>query len=206
MSTVDEIKSRIDIVDLVSETVQLRHSGKNYTGFCPFHENTRTPAFVVFPDSGTWRCFGQCNEGGDIFKFVMKKEGYDFSEALRYLAERAGVQLKAPTPEEQAAAEEHETLRNLLEEAVIFYRHNRFNTPAGEAALAYLREKRGLRDETIEAFGLGYAPNAWEATAQYFTGKGTQADDLLACGLASPRDTGGIFDRFRHRGMFTIRD
>ena len=206
MSTVDEIKSRIDIVDLVSETVQLRHSGKNYTGFCPFHENTRTPAFVVFPDSGTWRCFGQCNEGGDIFKFVMKKEGYDFSEALRYLAERAGVQLKAPTPEEQAAAEEHETLLNLLEEAFFFYRHNLFNTPAGEAALAYLREKRGLRDETIEAFGLGYAPNAWEATAQYFTGKGTQADDLLACGLASPRDTGGIFDRFRHRVMFPIRD
>jgi DNA primase len=206
MSTVDEIKSRIDIVDLVSETVQLRRSGKNYTGFCPFHENTRTPAFVVFPDSGTWRCFGQCNEGGDIFKFVMKKEGYDFGEALRYLAERAGVQLKAPTPEEQAATEEHEALRNLLEEAVIFYRHNLFNTPAGEAALAYLREKRGLRDETIEAFGLGYAPNAWEATAQFFAGKGIQADDLLACGLASPRDAGGIFDRFRHRVMFPIRD
>jgi DNA primase len=206
MSTVDEIKSRIDIVDLVSETVQLSRSGKNYTGFCPFHENTRTPAFVVFPDSGTWRCFGECNEGGDIFKFVMKKEGYDFVEALRYLAERAGIQLKAPTPEEQAAAEEHEALRTLLEEAVTFYRHNLFNTPAGAAALAYLRDKRGLRDETIEAFGLGYAPNAWEATAQYFTGKGIQGDDLLVCGLASQRDTGGIFDRFRHRVMFPIRD
>ncbi|MEJ2597248.1 MAG: DNA primase [Anaerolineales bacterium] len=206
MSTVDEIKSRIDIVDLVSETVQLRHSGKNYTGFCPFHENTRTPAFVVFPDTGTWRCFGQCNEGGDIFKFVMKKEGYDFTEALRYLAERAGVQLKAPTPQEQAAAEEHAALRNLLEEAVTFYRHNLFNTPAGQSALAYLHEKRGLRDDTIEAFGLGYAPDAWEAAAQFFMGKGIQEEDLLACGLASSRETGGIYDRFRHRVMFPIRD
>jgi DNA primase len=206
MSTVDEIKSRIDIVDLVSETVQLRRSGKNYTGFCPFHENTRTPAFVVFPDSGTWRCFGQCSEGGDIFKFVMKKEGYDFSEALHYLAERAGVELKPPTPEEEAAAEEHEALRNLLEEAVIYYRHNLINTPAGQSALAYLRDKRGLGDDTIEAFGLGYAPNAWEATISFLSAKGARADDLLACGLASQRDGGGIYDRFRHRVMFPIRD
>ena len=88
MSVIDEIKARIDIVELVTETVQLRRSGKNYTGFCPFHANSRTPAFAVFSDSGTWRCFGQCNEGGDIFKFVMKKEGWDFPEALRFLAER----------------------------------------------------------------------------------------------------------------------
>jgi DNA primase len=99
MSTIDEIKSKLDILDMVSETVQLRRSGKNYTGFCPFHSNTRTPAFVVFPESGTWRCFGQCNEGGDIFRFVMKKEGWDFTEALHYLAERAGVQLRA-SPQE----------------------------------------------------------------------------------------------------------
>ncbi|MFZ6020653.1 MAG: CHC2 zinc finger domain-containing protein, partial [Chloroflexota bacterium] len=94
MSAIDEIKARIDIVELVSETVKLRRTGKNYIGFCPFHTNTRTPAFVVFPDSGTWRCFGQCNEGGDVFRFVMKKEGWDFSETLRYLAERAGVTLE----------------------------------------------------------------------------------------------------------------
>ena len=123
MSSIDEIKSRIDIIDLVSETVQLRRSGKSYTGFCPFHPNSRTPAFVVFPESGTWRCFGQCNDGGDIFKFVMKKENWDFTEALHYLAERAGVQLKPPTPQEQAAAEEHDELRSLLEEAVLFYRN-----------------------------------------------------------------------------------
>jgi DNA primase len=96
MTTIDEIKSSLDVVELISESVQLRKSGKNYTGFCPFHANTRMPAFVVFPDSGTWRCFGQCDEGGDIFKFVMKKEGWDFPEALRALAEKAGVTSRHP--------------------------------------------------------------------------------------------------------------
>ena len=111
MSEIEEIKARLDIVDIVSENVQLKRSGKNYTGFCPFHANTRTPAFVVWPDSGTWRCFGECNEGGDIFKFVMKRDGVDFSEALRILAEKAGVQLRPPTPQEQAAVETHERRR-----------------------------------------------------------------------------------------------
>ena len=101
MTTVDEIKNRIDILDLVSDSVKLRRSGKNYLGFCPFHDNKRTPAFVVFPDSGTWRCFGQCNEGGDIFKYVMKKEGWDFAETLRYLAEKAGVELQPQTEDQK---------------------------------------------------------------------------------------------------------
>ena len=106
MSSIDEIKARIDIVDLVSETVQLRRSGKNYVGFCPFHPNSRTPAFVVFSDSGTWRCFGQCNEGGDIFRFVMKKEGWDFPQTLKYLADKAGVVLQPITPQRQAEEED----------------------------------------------------------------------------------------------------
>jgi DNA primase len=212
MSTIDEIKNRIDVVDLISETVQLRRSGKNYTGFCPFHSNTKTPAFVVFPETGTWRCFGQCNEGGDIFGFVMKKEGWDFSEALSTLAERAGVELKPLTPVEQEAIEEHEHLRNLLEDAVTFYRHNLMNTPAGKPVLDYLHTKRGLNDATIEAFGLGYAPNAWEAGLKHFTSKGYEQADLIACGLLTEREAeddsepATIYDRFRNRIMFPIRD
>lgn len=205
MSTIDEIKARIDILDLVSQTVQLRRSGKSHTGFCPFHSNTRTPAFVVFPETGTWRCFGQCNEGGDIFNFVMKKEGWDFSEALRFLAEKAGVELKPPTPQEQAAAEEHDNLRQLLEEAVTFFRHQLVNTPAGQSARQYLLG-RGLRDETLEAFELGYAPQTWEALTQHLTAKGTTPRDLLEAGLVSERDSGGYYDRFRHRVMIPIRD
>lgn len=227
MTAIDEIKSRLDIVDLVSESVQLRKSGKNYTGFCPFHANTRTPAFVVFPESGTWRCFGQCNEGGDIFKYVMKKEGYDFSEALRVLAEKAGVTLKTPTPQEQAAEEEYDTLRSLLEEAVTFYRHQLRNTPPGKTVLEYLHEKRGLNDETIEAFGLGYAPQSWDATLNYFKSKGHAEQALIDSGLVtvreidrakeivesaaeaqvpSPVSLTRIYDRFRHRIMIPIRD
>ena len=212
MTAIDEIKARVDILDLVSETVQLRRSGKSYTGFCPFHSNTRTPAFVVFPESGTWRCFGQCNEGGDIFSFLMKREGYDFAEALRQLAERAGIELKAPTPEAQAAAEEHDTLRALLEEALTFYRHQLLNTQPGAAALEYLH-KRGLNDETIEAFGLGYAPAAWEAALAHFSGKSYSEAQLLEAGLVTQRDSSGehgarsgVYDRFRHRIMFPIRD
>jgi DNA primase len=212
MSTVDEIKTRIDIVDLVSETVQLRRSGKNYTGFCPFHSNSRTPAFVVFPETGTWRCFGQCNEGGDIFGFVMKKEGWDFGEALSFLADRAGVDLKPPTPQEQAAAEEHENLRLILEEAVTFFHHQLVNTLAGGKVQTYLRQQRGLSDETIETFGVGYAPDAWEAGVNHFRAKGYSQQDLLACGLLTERDGGagisssGVYDRFRNRIMFPIRD
>ena len=93
MSVVDEIKQKLDIVDLVSQTVKLRKSGRSYAGLCPFHANTRTPAFFVFPETQTWHCFGACGMGGDIFTFVMKKENVDFSDALKILAERAGVTL-----------------------------------------------------------------------------------------------------------------
>ncbi len=204
MSTTEEIKSRIDIVDLVSEAgVKLRKSGRNYTGFCPFHPNTKTPAFVVWPETGTWRCFGQCNEGGDIFKFVMKKEGWDFKEALRNLADRAGVELQQYTPHQEAQREAYDTLRDLLEEAVLFYRGHLLENPG---VLHYLREKRGLNDETIETFGLGYAPDGWDVALTHFTSRGYPESDLLDAGLLSERDSGGYYDRFRHRLMIPIRD
>ena len=205
MSSIDEIKSRIDIVDLVSESVQLRRTGKNYTGFCPFHPNTRTPSFVVFPATGTWRCFGQCNEGGDIFGFTMKKQGWDFSETLKYLADKAGVQLKPPTPEELVAEEEHEQIRSILEEAVTYYHHQLRNTPEGQNAYAYLRG-RGLSDEIIETFSIGYAPNARDAIIQYFKNKRRTEADLKDAGLVSEREDGSIYDKFRHRIIFPIRD
>ena len=205
MSVTDEIKSRVDIVELVSESVQLRRTGKNYAARCPFHHE-RTPSFIVFPETQTWRCFGQCNEGGDIFKFVMKKEGWDFGEALRRLAERAGVQLHPPTAEELQAKEEHARLRELLEEVVIFYRQHLLNTPAGQKALTYLREKRHLNDATLEAFGLGYAPDSWEATLAHFKDRGYTEKDLLDSGLISERESGGYHDRFRNRIMIPIRD
>lgn len=205
MTVVDEIKNRIDIVDLVSETVKLRRSGKNYLGFCPFHDNKRTPAFVVFTDSGTWRCFGQCNEGGDIFKYVMKKEGLDFSEALKYLAEKAGVELQPQTPEQREKDEQYDRLHQLLDEAVVYYRHQLLQTPQGANALSYLT-RRGVNRETIETVGLGYSPASWDMTHQYFLAKGYSMQELVETGLVTERDNGGYYDRFRNRLMFAIRD
>ncbi|HEX9839162.1 MAG TPA: DNA primase [Anaerolineales bacterium] len=206
MSTIDEIKSKIDITDLVSEAgVQLRHAGKNYTGFCPFHDNKHTPAFVVWPETGTWRCFGQCNEGGDIFKFVMKRENLEFKEALNKLAARAGVEIPAYTKHTLEQKEAYDNLRKLLEDALIFYRGHLL---ANTNILGYLRNKRGLSDAAIETFGLGYAPNTWDSALTHFTQRGYSKQDLLEAGLISERESGGhaAFDRFRNRIMIPIRD
>ncbi len=204
MSTIDEIKSRIDIVDLVSEAgVKLRHAGKNYTGFCPFHDNKHSPAFVVWPETGTWRCFGACNEGGDIFKFVMKREGVDFKEALQKLAARAGVELKEYQRETPEVREAYDHLRKLLEDAVVFYRSQLFNN---KDILTYLREKRGLTDASIETFGLGFAPAGYDNALSYFTQRGYSAQELLDAGLLTERDDGRRYDKFRNRIMIPIRD
>ena len=205
MSTIDEIKAKVDIVDLVSEAgVRLRHTGKNYTGFCPFHENKHTPAFVVWPETGTWRCFGACNEGGDIFQFVMKKEGLDFKEALQKLATRAGVELKEYKHESPEQKEAYDNLRKLLEDAVVFYRSHLFSN---KDILNYLREKRGLTDSTIETFGLGYAPSGYDNALKHFLQRGYKDQELMDAGLLSMRDYDlRTFDRFRNRIMIPIRD
>ena len=203
MSTIDEIKSKIDIVDLVSEAgVKLRKAGRNMTGFCPFHDNKHTPAFVIWPESGTWRCFGACNEGGDIFKFVMKREGIDFKEALNKLALRAGVEVQQIQRETPQQREAYDHLRTLLEDAVVYYRSHLFAHPE---ILNYLRQKRGLTDATIETFGLGYAPPGYDNLLKHFSGK-YMPQDLVDAGMLSERDSGGLFDRFRHRIMIPIRD
>jgi len=218
MSSIDEVKTRTDIIELASEAgVKLRRSGRTYTGFCPFHINTRTPAFVIWPESGTWRCFGECNDGGDVFKFLMKKENIDFREALTRLAQRAGVQLEEFHGQRPEQKEENQRLRTLLEDAVTFYRHQLLNTPAGKPALDYLTGKRKLTLQTIEAFGLGYAPHSWDATLKHFAAKGYGPQDLLDVGLLTERmadpqspnpgaQSPGVYDKFRHRIMIPIRD
>ena len=212
MSTIDEIKAKIDIVDLVSEAgVKLRHAGKNYTGFCPFHDNKHTPAFVIWPESGTWRCFGQCNEGGDIFKFVMKRDGLDFKDALQKLADRAGVKVESLQREAPQVKEANEHLRALLEDAIIYYRTHLFNN---KDVLTYLHEKRGLTDATIETFGLGYAPHGYDNLIKHFAPKGYSQQELIDAGMLSVRESDSqtsntesrSFDRFRNRIMIPIRD
>ncbi len=205
MSVTDEIKDRLDIVDVVSESVELRRTGRNYTGFCPFHHNVNTPSFVVFPETQTWKCFGECDEGGDVFSFVMKKEGWDFAEALRNLADRAGVVLKPLTPQMQEQQQEGDRLRSLLEEAAAFYHHNLLETPAGKTALEYILG-RGLGSETVKAFQLGFAPNSWDASLNHFRQRGFSVKEIRDSGLLSEKEEGRVYDRFRNRLMIPIRD
>jgi DNA primase len=205
MSVTDEIKNRLDIVDVIGETVQLRRSGKSYTGFCPFHQNTRTPAFVVFPDTQTWRCFGACAEGGDIFSYVMKKEGWEFKEALQSLAKRAGVTLdESPAAREQKQADKR--LVDLLNLATEYFHQLLLYAPQGEAARRYLAG-RALEDETVATFRLGYSLASWDACRTHFNAQGYDDDDLLAAGLLSENpERGTRYDRFRNRLMIPIRD
>lgn len=206
MNAIDEIKARIDIIDIVSETVTLKKSGRNYTGFCPFHSNTKTPAFVVFPETQTWRCFGACAEGGDLFSFVMKREGYEFKEALRLLAEKAGVELEAPTPQKAQQDEQRQKLLELHAAVAAYFHELLTQSPAGAATRAYLQE-RDLSPETITTFQLGFAPDEWDACQRHFMDRGYSAEDLLAAGLVVERDDDAPgYDRFRNRLIIPIRD
>ncbi len=204
MSVIDEVKDRLDVVEVVSSYIQLNKAGRNYKALCPFHSEN-TPSFVVFPESQRWYCFGACNEGGDVFNFVMKMEGWDFRTALEELARRAGVELEPPTPAQEQAAEEADHLRDLLATAARYYHHLLVNAPEAEAGREYV-ESRGLADETIEAFLLGYSLPEWERARTYLMKQGYSEEDLLKAGLVIERETGGSYDRFRGRLMIPIRD
>lgn len=206
MSVTQEIKDRLDIVDVISSYVSLRKSGNSYTGFCPFHQNTRTPAFVVFPNSQTWRCFGACADGGDVYSFLMKKEGWDFKEALTQLADRTGVELQQHSPAEQAQQAEEDRLASLLAAATDYFHQLLLHAPQAEYARRYVTG-RGLEEKTVATFRLGYALNSWDACRTHFTAQGYSAEDLLDAGLLSQNEERGTtYDRFRNRFMIPIRD
>jgi len=206
MSETDEIKARLDIVDVVSETVTLKKSGRNYLGFCPFHSNTKTPSFVVFPETQTWRCFGACADGGDLFSFVMRREGFSFKEALETLARQAGVQLQSSTPRSEEQNEQRQKLLEINTAAAEYFHRLLTGSNAAVYTRAYLAE-RELTSETIATFQLGYAPDEWEALKKEFIQRGYTPEDLLAAGLLVERDdnTPG-YDRFRNRLIIPIRD
>ena len=195
-----EIKSKLAVIDVVGETVALKRAGSAYKGLCPFHAE-KTPSFIVSPDRESWRCFG-CGEGGDICTFLMRRDGIDFREALSRLAEKAGVELSAQTAKEDR---HRKRLREALEAAIAWYREVLLRAPQAEAARLYLAE-RGLTPETLERFGVGYAPTSWEALTHRLIGRGFNNDELIAAGLASPSNRGGVIDKFRGRIIIPIRD
>jgi DNA primase len=204
MTAVDEIKARLDIVDIVSEHVSLKKSGRNYKGICPFHAE-KTPSFFVFPDTQTWHCFGACGTGGDVFSFVMKYENLGFSEALRLLAQRAGVQLEPPRPRDVEKQKHIDKLFDINAAAAAYFHELLLRSPTGEPGRAYAAE-RGLDDKTVQKFQLGYAPDKWRSVSDHLLERGYQRDDLLEVGLIIARDDGGFYDRFRGRFIIPIRD
>ncbi|MBI2304531.1 MAG: DNA primase [Chloroflexi bacterium] len=203
MSTIQDIKARLDIVEVVeSYGVKLQPSGRNFKALCPFHSE-KTPSFYVFPEGQNWHCFGACGTGGDAFSFVMKREGLTFSEVLPLLARRAGVTL---VTREKDTAQEKELarLRAANEAAALLYHHFLLRSPEGAAARAYL-EKRCLNPQTVADFQLGYSPSGKEVFLEPLRSQDYETPTLLAAGLVVERE-GGLYPRFRGRIMFPIRD
>ncbi|MDA1096358.1 MAG: DNA primase, partial [Chloroflexi bacterium] len=206
MSVVDDVKARIDIVDIVGSHVALQKSGVNFKAPCPFHSE-RTPSFFVFPERGTWRCFGACATGGDAFTFVQKIENLTFGDALRRLAERTGVTIEPPAARDPERERKNERLGTMLDAACDYFHRILTFSPAGEEARRYL-VGRGISDTTVADFRLGLSPNGWEVLKSHLTQMGYGQEEMLASGLLVQREQkdAGSYDRFRGRLMFPIRD
>ena len=200
---VDQVKSKVDLVEIISSYIPLKKSGRNFSGLCPFH-GEKTPSFMVSPERQVWRCFG-CGEGGDVFTFLEKMEGWDFKETLTELAKRAGIKLETTYKREDRGKDK------LLEINVLaskFYSHLLDNHPLGEVARKYLL-KRGIDKQLWEKFGLGYAPGGWDNTLAFFSKRGFSLADLSTAGIVIARsgsNNQGFYDRFRNRLIFPLRD
>lgn len=194
--TAQLIKEKLDIVDFLKQYLDLKPAGKNFKAVCPFHKE-KTPSFMVSPERQTWHCFGSCNEGGDIIKFLMKYENIEFYDALKILAEKAGVELKSAGNSDFRS---YNSLYAVMEEAKDFFSANLWNSPG---ALKYLRE-RGLKDEIIKEFELGLAPDSSDALTRHLLKKGYRIDDIERAGLAIKTERGTYWDRFRSRVVFPI--
>ena len=205
MSVIDEVKDRLDIVEVIQSYVPLKKAGRSYKGLCPFHSE-KTPSFVVFPETGTWHCFGACDTGGDVLTFIMKQENLDFGEALRMLAKRAGVELQPRSPEAAEAEKRLDLLREINRAASTYFHHLLLNSDEAARARTYL-EKRGLNQTTLDRFQVGYALDQWDGLLRYLTSKGYAIADIAEVGLISERkDKSGQYDQFRGRVIFPICD
>ena len=198
MDEKEQIKQKINIVDLVSEYIPLKKAGINFKANCPFHSE-KTPSFIVSPERQIFKCFG-CQKSGDIFSFLMEKESMDFKEALEILAKKAGVTLKANIGQKDYKDRLFEA--NL--KAQEFFHYILTSHKLGKKAFEYLKS-RGLTDKTIKDFGVGYAPNSWESLTNFLFKRGFKISEIIKAGLAVPSKSGG-YDRFRGRIIYPLID
>ncbi len=203
MSVIDEVKQRLDIVEVIGAYVPLAKAGRNFRAICPFHSE-KNPSFYVYPERQSWHCFGACSTGGDVFSFVMKKEGLDFGETLRLLAGRVGVTVPSRR-EPEAGKDERERLYQANAAAAQYFHNLLLNSPAAKKARSYL-ESRGVQAETVRGFQLGYSQNSWEGLKKYLTEQGYTEAELATAGLTTEGEGGGTHDRFRNKLMFPIFD
>lgn len=201
MQVSDEIKSRLDIVDVIREYVNLKPAGSNFSALSPFNRE-KTPSFMVSPEKQIWHCFSS-GKGGDVITFIMEMEGVSFVEALRILAPKAGVTLQKQDPQK---ASKRNKLLDITQIAVNFYHKNLMESDVAEPARKYLRE-RGLTDDTLIDWQIGFSPDSWDDLVGVLMRRGYKEEDIVAAGLANRRKQGsGIYNRFRNRIMFPIND
>jgi DNA primase len=202
MGAVDEVKQRTDIVEVIGREVTLVKAGRTFKGLCPFHSE-KNPSFYVYPEQQSWHCFG-CNSGGDVFSFIMKKQNIEFGEALRQLAQKAGVVI--PTKFEPGMeSEEKQRLYDVNQAAAQYFHNLLLNSPAGKKAQGYIA-KRGFTEETVKEFQLGYSANSWEELKKYLLERDYTEKEMLDAGLIIEAEDKKSHDRFRDKLMFPILD
>ncbi len=201
MNSSDEIKSKLDIVDVIRDYIPLKAAGVNFRALCPFHHE-KSPSFIVSPEKQIWHCFG-CGKGGDVISFVMEIEGLSFIEALRHLAPRAGVELKRQDPK---ITSQRNRVLDIIEFSKNYYYQKLIESPLAESARNYLAE-RGITDEALEKWQIGYSPESWDDLIIFLKGKGFMDNEIFLAGLSVKKENGsGFYNRFRGRIMFPIND
>ena len=198
---INEVKERNDITDVISGYVTLKRSGRNSKGLCPFHSE-KTPSFTVYSDTSSFYCFG-CQAGGDVIHFISKIENLDYVEAVKFLANRAGLAIPEQGKNDGLTHMRLRIREQNREAGRFFYRS--LYSPAGRQALAYFHS-RGLTDETIRRFGLGWSPDGWDMLVRHLSQLGYKRDEILSADLGYASRKGGLIDRFRNRVMFPIID
>lgn len=202
MDQVEEIKQKVDILELIGSRVNLKKAGRHYKGLCPFHSE-KSPSFIVSPERQSYKCFG-CGEGGDVYTFLQKYEGMSFLEALEQLSRQVGITLTSYRPTAEDA--QRKKMFEIHQLASEYYKYILHKHESGKIALEYLK-KRGITKEAIDNFGLGYSPSQWRSVSEFLTKKkGYSEEDLVYAGITIRSDNGRYYDRFRGRVMFPLKD